>query len=38
VNLPAGDWRDVLTDRVHSGRATLGGLTANSGIALLERI
>ncbi len=37
VSLPDGNWRDVLSERVVSGRLTVADLTGELGIALLER-
>ncbi len=37
VSLPAGNWRDVLSERVVSGRLTVADLTGELGVALLER-
>jgi (1->4)-alpha-D-glucan 1-alpha-D-glucosylmutase len=37
VTLPAGEWRDVLSDRVLEGRLTVAELCRSDGIALLSR-
>ena len=37
VDLPTGEWRDVLDERTRSGCVTVAELCAGSGIALLER-
>jgi (1->4)-alpha-D-glucan 1-alpha-D-glucosylmutase len=37
VDLPAGGWRDVLAERVLSGRVALAELLGDEGVALLER-
>jgi (1->4)-alpha-D-glucan 1-alpha-D-glucosylmutase len=36
VTLPAGSWRDVLDDRVLSGRVSVADLSGPDGLALLE--
>jgi hypothetical protein len=38
VALPAGEWRDVLSDAVVSGRVAVRDLCGPDGIALLERV